>query len=134
MLGSILKAGLKDRSGAGALEFALVMPFFLGLLFAVYDLGEGLYYGAEVGHSAAKVARSLVANPNMTSDQVLAAIQAGAPDASPKAITASVTKQWVTSDAQVATLTWSYSYSTGLPFVPNQALKFGSTLVVPMAS
>ena len=51
-----------DRTGASALEFALVVPLFIALMFGVVDLGRYLVTRQELDSLASATARAVVVN------------------------------------------------------------------------
>lgn len=122
----------RSQSGAGALEFAIVSPVLIALLFGILELGFAINNGATIGHAVEQAARSLIIDPNTTQSQLLAQVQAQTPGIPDGAISLSLNKSTTGSNAQIATVTWSYTYMTSLPYVPHDLLSFGSSVVVPL--
>ncbi len=53
---------VRNRTGASALEFALVVPLFIALIFGVVDLGRYLVTREELDSLASATARAVVVN------------------------------------------------------------------------
>jgi Flp pilus assembly protein TadG len=67
-----MPAGVRSESGLAAVEFALIAPLFLALVFGI--IGYGIYFGAwiAVRHASAEGARAAVAGLSTTERQTLA--------------------------------------------------------------
>jgi Flp pilus assembly pilin Flp len=63
----------RDRSGASAVEFAIVAPVFLSLMFATFEVGWFFFVGATVDSATVDAARQVrtgqVQNQNLTKQQ-----------------------------------------------------------------
>lgn len=60
-----------DRSGISAVEFALVAPALLGLLFGVIELGRAAYTQGVVSFAAEEATRYAVVNYNISEQEVI---------------------------------------------------------------
>lgn len=67
-----MPAGLRSDSGMAAVEFALIAPLFLALVFGI--IGYGIYFGAwiAVRHASAEGARASVAGLSAVERDTLA--------------------------------------------------------------
>ena len=124
---------LADRSGAAAVELALVMPLLIVFLFGIWELGWGLFKGGEVRHAVELASRIYVTNPSATSTDLSTAV-ASHLDALPIAsVTLAVTDQTV-SGAAVKHITWSYRYTATIPLMSSLPLNFSGVVDVPLAT
>ena len=121
----------RDRSGATALEFALVVGPFLMLLMGGFNAGYALYSGAAVRNAVQGAARTLILSPNTTSDALTAKAKASLVDVPVQNLAVRVAKTTV-SGANVANVSWTYDYPLSVPLLPSKAFSFGSSVTVPL--
>ena len=64
---------VRDRSGVSVIEFAMLLPLFLGVMFMIAQIGLYFYTSASLYYATAKAARQVmtgsVANQSLTADQ-----------------------------------------------------------------
>ena len=123
---------LRDREGAAALETALVAPIFITLVLAIFQIGWGLYCGAEVRHAVERSTRLLIADPTTSEADIEAAIAEDLNAVNPTDVTLTMTTESIGSDGQIARLRWTYGYTLDAPFMRPVVLDFGSSMVVPL--
>ena len=123
----------RDHGGATAVETALVTPFLMLFLFAAFELGWAMQCGSSVREAVEHGSRALISNPEMSSAELTSRIESRLSDLPIDNLEVNITQEWVTGNAQVARVTWTYDYQMGLPLVPEQLFHFGSSLVVPRA-
>ena len=70
---SIQRSSRHGRSGAAAVEFALVLPLFLAIVLGIVEFGRAMMVGQLVTNAAREGARLAVLN-GATNDQVEAAV------------------------------------------------------------
>jgi Flp pilus assembly protein TadG len=66
----------RDRSGAGALEFALVAPALIFLIVGIMQLGLALHRGAAVQWATETAIRQVMLDGDVTAQDIQASIQA----------------------------------------------------------
>ena len=64
------KRNINDESGTAAVEFALVMPVFLGMMLGVFWVGWTAYSTHTVHHALEMAARALQLKPTTTQSQL----------------------------------------------------------------
>jgi Flp pilus assembly protein TadG len=84
---------LAESAGASAVEFALILPVFLLVIFAIIGLGIFLNGYAELANGAATGARQASVNRGSTTpySSTISAVKAGAPNLTSSKITISIT-------------------------------------------
>lgn len=65
-----VKRNFNDESGTSAVEFALVMPVFLGMMLGVFWVGWAAYSTHSVHHALEMAARALQLKPTTTQSQL----------------------------------------------------------------
>ena len=123
----------RDGSGAAAVETALVTPFLMMFLFAVFELGWAMQCGSSVREAVEHGSRALISNPEMTAEQLTERVNTRLDGLPITNLEVTVAQEWITGNAQVARVTWTYDYQLGLPLIPKTLFHFGSSLVVPRA-
>jgi Flp pilus assembly protein TadG len=126
----------QDRSGANAVEFAIIAPVFLALLFGVFQLGWALHLNQSVDYAVQNVTRQLVATPSLTLSQVTADVQAqakqnGVADAL-QSVTVTLTEDPAGTSPQMALVSAAYVHTIGVPFLPTYSYTYNtsSTMVL----
>jgi Flp pilus assembly protein TadG len=128
-----IRRWLGDRSGATAVETALVLPVFLTFVLGVFWLGWGIYCGSDVRHAIERAGRLYLSAPTTTDDQFRTAVAANLATVSMNDIAVTVTKTTV-SGATMAQIAWTYRYTIQVPFVAPVTLNFDSQIVAPVRS
>ena len=105
-----------DQSATALLEFAILAPLFILLVFGVIVFGWSLYTMSTVNLAAEHVGRLMQLDPSMSSEQVNLDI--------------SVASETVTG-YRVARATVSYEFTLDLPLVGSYPLHYTTTVSVP---
>jgi Flp pilus assembly protein TadG len=122
---------LADRSGAAAVELALVLPLFVMFVFGIWQLGWGLFNGGEVRHAVELGSRIYITNPNASASDLATAVASHMNDLPMSAITLAVTPQTV-GTASIEHITWSYQYVVSIPFMTMPPMSFSGAVDVPL--
>lgn len=122
---------LLDRSGAGAVEFAVVCPLLFALLFSCLELGWAVSCGSSVRSEVQTAGRALMINPSLTSAQLQKMVADRLKGLPITGFTITVTDEWINGNARVKRVAWDYKYQTAMPLVPAKLFNFGSNIVVP---
>jgi Flp pilus assembly protein TadG len=124
----------RNRSGATALEFALVSPILIMGLIGVFNIGYGVYCGGTVRNAVERSARSLILDPSTPA----ATIEANAMDmlvAVPvDDLDLTITTEQIATDVQVRRVTWTYDFLLSVPLMSDMPISMGSSLVVPVVT
>lgn len=124
----------RDRSGATALEFALVSPILIMGLIGVFNIGYSVYCGGTVRNAIERSSRSLILNPATPA----ATIEADAMDmlvAVPvDDLNVTITTEQIATDVQVRRVRWTYDFLLSVPLMSDTSISMGSSLVVPVVT
>jgi Flp pilus assembly protein TadG len=116
---------LRGARGAAAVEFAIVLPVLMLLVFGVLEWGWYFFLETTVVNSAREAARAASVAPtdlinSSATDAMNTALTAGSLD--PSKATSSVT---VTVDSVVVTVSYPAGTLTGVTFIPLPSVAFG---------
>ncbi|HEY8003885.1 MAG TPA: TadE family protein [Phenylobacterium sp.] len=132
MSASTRKRGLRDESGATALEFALVIPVFVALLLGTFQVAWVLHCAGTVRWSLESTARSLLLDPTITQDQLSTAVLgklSGLVDT--RRVTVTLVTDTTTTGAPVLRASTTYQPTLSIPFVASWPLTLHATTAVP---
>lgn len=73
---NLIRRWQRDRGGASALEFAIIAPALILLLFGIMQLGLAMNRGASVQWATDQAARQVMLDPGMTESQLRALVEA----------------------------------------------------------
>ena len=122
---------LRDKRGSAALEFALVAPPFIAMLFGVIDFGWAMNCAGRVRHSLTLEAREIGLHPTMSSNELETAVRNGVSGMDNTEITVTIDHQTVNGvTAAIATAT--YATSVMVPPFGAYPVNFSSSVTVPL--
>jgi Flp pilus assembly protein TadG len=122
-----------DRSGAAAVEFALVVPALTVFIFGIWYIGWLLDTGGDVRHAVEQASRIYISNPSATSTDLSNAVASHLTSVNINQVTLSAASHTVGS-ATVERITWSYTTTANIPFLTTITAPFSGTVDVPMAT
>jgi Flp pilus assembly protein TadG len=111
---------------------ALILPAFLAIVLGVFELGWAAYCGATVHSAVTHAARALISNASTSASDIQSDARARLEGVPVSDLAVTVVTQTVGS-GQVALVSWRYTYSTMVPFLPNATLHFDSSTTVPIS-
>jgi Flp pilus assembly protein TadG len=120
---------IRDRSGASAVEFALVAPLFLILLFAIWEFGWALHNAASVNYALEEASRDLMLDPSMTAAQLQKKVQDKVTRIGSGTVSVTLVRS-TAGDVNFAEATSTYVHELMVPFVPKDVLTLRSTVTV----
>lgn len=120
-----------DRSGASAVEFALVLPALIVLLAGLGQFAWLQHCNSSLRYALATSSRALLLNPNLSQtalqDMVRAKLSSADPNVSVTLVVANPA-----SGGKIATLTGSYSRNLSLPMLPDMPFAYQTSVVTPL--
>lgn len=127
----LLRRLTRDRRGATALEFAIVAPVFIAMVFGVFNLGYALYCGAAVRHAIQESSRLLMFDPNTTASTFKTAVVSKLVNVPVTNLRIAITDETVKQTQHLKRVTWTYNYMVYAPFITSKAFEMGSSVTVP---
>lgn len=121
----------RDRRGATALEFAIVAPVFIAMVFGVFNLGYALYCGAAVRHAIQESSRLLMFDSDTSADTFKATVVSKLVNVPVTDLRVAITDETVTQTEHLKRITWTYNYMVYAPFITSKAFEMGSSVTVP---
>ena len=122
-----------DASGAAALEFALVLPAAIVVMFGIWWLGWMVNCGSEVRHAVELGSRIYITNPSATDSDLQTAVASHMADVPIGNVTLATSTQTIGS-ATNKHIVWSYQATANMPIVPAMTLSFSGSSDVPLAT
>jgi Flp pilus assembly protein TadG len=124
-----------SRSGAAAVEFALICSLFFSIVLGIFNLGWSLYCGADVRHGIERASRIYLTTPNATDSQFRSRAASYLEVTNISAVGTTVTRESVAGGrASVVRVAWTYSCGLSIPFIQASTFNFGGQVVVPLAA
>lgn len=120
----------RDVSGASAVEFAMVAPFLIILLFGIFQVGWALHCASSVRYALERSARTLSINPMMTASDVEAGMRARLSRLADPEISVTLTRDSDLPGMLTTSLNATYVHSLSVPMLPVWDLRFQSAAVV----
>ncbi|NEX91887.1 TadE/TadG family type IV pilus assembly protein [Caulobacter sp. 17J65-9] len=114
----------RDESGATAVEFAIVGPIFLMLLFVLINFGWAMHCASSVRYATEESARALAIDADVTPAVIRADIVKRLTQIADPDVTVTVTKDRSTPKLQVADVVTSYKHHIGSPWIPAYTVNF----------
>jgi Flp pilus assembly protein TadG len=119
---------LSDRSGAAALEFALVAPLLLACYFVTMEVGQAIETSKKVGRVASTVADLITRQQEMTPDELKAIMHIGQAIATPyRRSLPTIVATGIQITNGNATVVWSRKLSND-SFLPGDAVNTPTTV------
>lgn len=121
----------RDDDGATAVEFAVVAPVALALMFGILQLGWALHCAASARFALERAMRTVTMNPAMTQEQLAAAIRADLREiAKPDEVEVTLRRETVAgASTAIGTATWTSEI--GVPTLYTYPISFTATIVTP---
>lgn len=127
----ILSRLIISKDGASALEFAILLPVFVMLLFGTVQLGLLFYQAGTVQHALEETAREVMVVQEMTPAQVEASIRSRLEDLTSVDVTVTYDVESV-GDASVAHVNAAFTLDVFIPFVPSFSVPIDAHTSVPV--
>jgi Flp pilus assembly protein TadG len=129
------KSFRRDDTGSSAIEFAYLMPVFLGLVIGVLWFGwvaQGLY---SVHYGLTQSARALQLNPAMTQAQLQALVRSKINvSGNVNDVTVTLVLDAASGGAQVARATATYPIEINIPLIGDYSTTYTVSIAVPVVA
>ena len=123
----------RDEGGTSALEFALVAPVFLAMLFGLFQLGWAFHCGSSVRYALEEASRSLMLDPGMTQAEIETQMRARLNQLADPDISVSMTTENPAAGLTLAHVNATYEHPIVVPFLPEYDFTFTSEVTVPIS-
>jgi Flp pilus assembly protein TadG len=130
-MASFLSRLAVSKGGASALEFAILLPVFVMLLFGTVQLGVLFYYAGTVQHALEETAREVMVVQDMTPAQVESAIRNRLEDLTTVDVVVTYDVDSV-GDASVAHVNAAFTLDIIIPFVPSFSVPMDAHTSIPV--
>jgi Flp pilus assembly protein TadG len=121
----------RDERGVNAVEFALVFPVFVAMLFAVIQMGLALYFSSSIQYSLEKTARAAMLDGGISSGALQQQFNAQLAEFTDK----NVVLTYATDNAsgvEIVVLKTNYVHQFEIPLVPAFEISFPVEVRVPV--
>lgn len=123
---------INDPSATAVLEFAILAPLFIMLMFGVIVLGWALYTMSTVNLVAERVGRILLLNPSMSSSEIEGRVSAELNYLDQDALEVTVSTDTASGSYRIARATVSYEFAVEVPLVGTYPWFYTTTVSVPI--
>lgn len=113
----------RDEGGASAVEFAIVSPIFLALLYGVFQVGWALHCASSVRYALEESARAVMLDENFSSGAVEAKMRARLTAIANPAIQVALSTEERTG-MELVHLNATYVHEMVIPFLPPYEVTF----------
>lgn len=122
-------------SGGSAIEFALVVPAFLGMIIGVFWIGWAAFCTHSVHHALDMGARALQLKPTTSQNDLLTLVRnSSSIGANAQNITVGLSFDPVSSGTQLAHVTAAFPLSFSIPFFGDYSINYSASVTVPVSA
>ena len=122
----------RDSRGAGAVEFALVLPMFVAIIFGLIQFGWAQHCGSSLRYALEYASRVLLLNPTMNQAGVRAVVQSRLQGTADTNVTVTMTVNTDANGAKTAVLVGNYVSSVGVPTLISYPINYSATVTTPL--
>ncbi|OWK19598.1 pilus assembly protein TadE [Mesorhizobium amorphae CCBAU 01583] len=123
-----------DASGGAALEFALIAPFLIILLFGIFAFGWSMNNMSSVRYALEASARSLQLNNTMTESQIQAIAKQKLEALGLKNVSVTITTDPASGGFKMAHVNASYAFVIDFPYFDQYPINYATTVTVPLVA
>jgi Flp pilus assembly protein TadG len=120
----------RDASGASAVEFGMIAPILIILLFGICQVGWALHCASSVRYALDESARVLSINPQITATDVEAAMRERLEGFADPAISVTVSENLDSPGLRITNVRATYVYHLSVPMLPAWELPFQSVATI----
>lgn len=125
-----LRALPGDASGASAVEFGMIAPLLIILLFGVFQIGWALHCASSVRYALEESARALSIDRDITAAEVETAMRARLDDFADPEISVTISEDTSIAGLHITNLNSTYVHALEAPLLPAWELRFRSVAAV----
>ncbi len=113
---------INDARGVAALEFALVAPLFLMLVFGIFQFGMAFYASAGLRNGVEVAARYAQVYPRPTDSQISSTLSSSTFGLNPSLMTAPTLTHGTANGVAYLDISASYNYPLDIAFMPTNSI------------
>lgn len=116
-----------DEGGASAVEFALIAPLLVIVLFGVFQVGWALHCASSVRYALEESARAVSIDPDLTAGEVQAAMRQRLTAFADPEFTVTIAEDPGPAGLVITRLTSDYVHELAVPLLPVWDIRFQAT-------
>ena len=124
----------RDRSGGAALEFALIAPILVMLLFGIFAFGWSLNAESSVRYTLEASSRALQMNNSLTQSDIQAIATQKLLTLGLKDVVVTIVIDAASGGFRMAHLTANYAYVIAFPYFDQYPINYSTTVTVPLVA
>ena len=124
----------RDTSGGAGLEFALIAPFLIMLLFGIFAFGWSFNSISTVRYTLETSSRALQLNNTLTQSQIQAIATKKLLALGLKNVTVTIVVDPASGGFKMAHLTASYAFVIEFPYFDQYPINYATTVTVPLVA
>jgi Flp pilus assembly protein TadG len=121
----------RHRGGATAVEFAMVLPVFVAMVFCVVQFGWAQHCNSSLRFALEKASRALLLDPTLTQPALQTMVQNTLQGMADPNVTVNLQIN-TTGGSKVANLTGVYSTTLGVPSLASFPISYSTTVSTPL--
>lgn len=122
----------RDRSGGAGLEFALIAPFLIILLFGIFALGWSMHSVSSVRYTLETSSRSLQLQNTLTQADIQSIVTQKLQALGLKDVNVTIAIDPASGGFRMAHLTATYAFVVNFPFLDTFPINYATTVTVPL--
>ena len=122
---------LRHRGGATAVEFAMVLPVFVAMVFGIFQFGWAQHCNSSLRFAMEKASRALLLDPTLSESALQTMVQNTLQGVSDTNVAVHLQIN-TTSAGKVANLTGVYSTALGIPALASFPISYSTTVSTPL--
>lgn len=130
---NILTLFRRNRDGASAVEFALILPAFVTMVMGTIQMGLVFYQASTVQFALEETARKVMVAPGMTYSQIQTSITDQVRQLTSQTVTVTYSID-SSGPIAIAQLNASFTIQVVIPFVPQFSIPFNAESRIPLLS
>ncbi|MUT23437.1 pilus assembly protein [Mesorhizobium loti] len=122
----------RDRSGGAGLEFALIAPFLIILLFGIFALGWSMHSVSSVRYTLETSSRSLQLQNTLTQADIQSIATQKLQALGLKDVNVTIAVDPASGGFRMAHLTATYAFVVDFPYLSSFPINYATTVTVPL--
>lgn len=121
----------RDERGVNAIEFAMVLPVFVAMLFSIIQLGLAMYTSSSVQYALEKTARAAMLDGDISAAALQAQFNAALDEFTDKQLQVTYATE-TASGVGIVVLKTTYVHQFEIPLVPEFSISYPVEVRVPV--